>query len=212
VKLHLREINIFDVSIFCGMLLLYCTGSAPPEWERSSGDKTVKPPTGQKEMIPVGPSSEIVPVSEEEPSGAPEVQVAEEPVEPAGAPVESGGPKAVSPGEPVAVAMVGGRSPSAVLRVASPSVGTIEVSPKVYALNICETKQMNAIIKDKDGQDVPNAKLDWESTDESVAKVDEKGMVTGLAPGYTFIRATNGKVKSNPVSLFIRDRQVKRSC
>lgn len=82
----------------------------------------------------------------------------------------------------------------------------IEVSPRVYSLNPCETKQFNAVIRGK------KAEVSWRSSDPKIATIDEKGVAMGVSPGYAFIRAEKGNKKSDPVSLFVRDKNVTRKC
>jgi hypothetical protein len=82
----------------------------------------------------------------------------------------------------------------------------IEASPRVYALNPCETKQFNAVVNGKE------AEVSWESSDPKVATIDEEGVVMGVSPGYAFIRAIKGNKKSNSISLFVRDKNITREC
>jgi hypothetical protein len=82
----------------------------------------------------------------------------------------------------------------------------IEASPRVYALNPCETKQFNAVVNGK------KADVSWESSDPKVVTINEKGVAMGVSPGYAFIRALKGNKRSNPISLFVRDKNVTRKC
>ena len=92
------------------------------------------------------------------------------------------------------------------------SISKIAVSPRVYSLNPCEEKKFSASVKDGNGRSIKKAKVSWKSTNPDVAKIDGNGTAVGVSPGFTFIRAINGKVKSNPASVFVRDKQVVRDC
>ena len=89
-------------------------------------------------------------------------------------------------------------------------VGKIQISPRVHSLNPCEKKEFGVNVKNKLGKRIRDAKVNWESTNPKVAKVDKNGVVVGVNPGFTFIRAYDGKVKSNSVSVFVRDKGVRR--
>jgi hypothetical protein len=90
---------------------------------------------------------------------------------------------------------------------APPAVGdrTVDVQPRVYSLNPCETRQFAAGVTMQSGGPPPE-RVRWESSDPKVARIDAKGVATGIAPGYTFVRAESGGVKSPPASLFVRDK------
>ena len=97
-------------------------------------------------------------------------------------------------------------------RVATPSIAKIEISPRAHSLNPCEQKKFSAAVKDNSGRQIKDANVTWESTDPKIATVNKNGVVTGVSPGFTFIRAINGKIKSNSSSLFVRDKQADRGC
>jgi hypothetical protein len=86
----------------------------------------------------------------------------------------------------------------------------IEISPRVHSLNPCEEKKFGVNVKNALGKTIKDPKVTWESTNPNVAKVDENGVVVGVNPGYTFIRAHDGKVKSNASSVFVRDKGTRR--
>lgn len=103
-------------------------------------------------------------------------------------------------------------TPSMIRAQAPGPVTAINASPKVYSLNVCEKRQFSASASDAEGMGVKDAKIVWKSTNPEVATVDNEGVVMGVSPGYTFLWAISGKVKSNPISLFIRDKGVDRGC
>jgi Bacterial Ig-like domain (group 2) len=89
-------------------------------------------------------------------------------------------------------------------------VSKIEISPRWHSLNPCEEKQFGVNVKNSLGKTIKDPKVSWESTNPNVAKVDENGLVVGVNPGYTFIRALDGSVKSNVVSVFVREKGTRR--
>ena len=94
----------------------------------------------------------------------------------------------------------------------APSVGSIEIYPKAYSLNPCETRKYSVTVKDTAGEEIKDISIKWQSTNAEAARVNDQGVATGLSAGYTFIRAIAGGVKSNAASLFIRDKGVPRRC
>lgn len=89
-------------------------------------------------------------------------------------------------------------------------VSKVEISPRVHSLNPCEEKKFGVTVKNKLGKTIKDAKVSWESTDPKVAEVKDDGTVVGVNPGYSFIYARDGKVKSNIVSVFVRDKGTRR--
>ena len=112
--------------------------------------------------------------------------------------------------EVAVLAMLQKRSGSDVIRVAS--VSKIEISPRTHSLNPCEKKRFSASVKDSGNKRIKDAGVTWRSSNPKVAEIDKNGVAVGVSPGYTFIQAINGNVRSNSVSLFVRDKQVNRSC
>lgn len=90
------------------------------------------------------------------------------------------------------------------------SIKKIEISPRVHSLNPCETKKFAASAKNKSGKTIRGARVKWESVNPKIAKVNSDGLVEGVNPGFTFIRAVNGSIRSNVSSVFVRDKGVRR--
>lgn len=65
----------------------------------------------------------------------------------------------------------------------------VELAPYDFVLGKGNTKQMTATILPEEAQ---SEKIVWSSADESIATVDETGVVTAVAPGTTRIRAAVG--------------------
>ena len=90
------------------------------------------------------------------------------------------------------------------------AIKQIKISPKAHSLNPCETKKFIARVKNKSGKNIKGARVKWESVNPKIAKVDKNGLVEGVNPGFTFIRAVNGSIRSNVASVFVRDKGVRR--
>nr|WP_306450416.1 M6 family metalloprotease domain-containing protein [Odoribacter splanchnicus] len=69
----------------------------------------------------------------------------------------------------------------------------VEITPQEVTLGFLETKQLQAVITPVE---VNDPSLLWESSDPMIAKVDEKGLVTGIGVGEAVITATSGDGKA----------------
>jgi len=68
--------------------------------------------------------------------------------------------------------------------------GTVTIEPAVVTLDIGETAQLTAVVRDPDGNilDLP---VVWGSWDPTVVAVDANGLITALNPGTVHITATS---------------------
>lgn len=69
---------------------------------------------------------------------------------------------------------------------------TVEVSPPAATLVVGGTIQLSAVVKDDAGNVLENEPVVWTPQDATIATVTAGGLVTGVAPGTTQIRATSG--------------------
>ena len=74
------------------------------------------------------------------------------------------------------------------------SAGSVSVSPPEAAIALGDTLQLMATAFDENGHAVAHAVFSWSSSDAGVAKVDEAGLVSGVAEGTARITATTGDV------------------
>lgn len=74
------------------------------------------------------------------------------------------------------------------------SVAQVDLSLSFYALEQGRTRGITAVGKAASGATLPARVLAWSSSDESVATVDEDGVVTGVEAGTAIISATVGDV------------------
>lgn len=85
-----------------------------------------------------------------------------------------------------------GKSGTASVTVTIP-VASVDVTPAASSLQWGETVQLTAAPKDAQG-DALDRSVTWSSSDESVATVDENGLVTATGAGDATITATSGGV------------------
>lgn len=101
---------------------------------------------------------------------------------------------AVAPGVAVVVALVEGAIAYATVTVAEPAVATMLLAPLEPAIDVGSTVQLQATLRDGDGNTITGRTVTWTSADESVAFVSSSGLVLGLKTGATEITATSGGV------------------
>ncbi|MFP4624480.1 MAG: Ig domain-containing protein, partial [Gemmatimonadota bacterium] len=88
-------------------------------------------------------------------------------------------------------AAAGGVTDSAAITVEQ-SAAAVAVSPAELALLAGETGQLNATATDAGGTAIADASFSWSSSAESVATVDAAGLVTAVAEGEAWVRASHG--------------------
>ena len=91
-------------------------------------------------------------------------------------------------------ATAGAVSGTAVVTVMQ-SAGSIVVSPPADTIALSDTLRLVAEAFDENGHRIEGAEFQWSSSDESVARVDGSGLVTGIAEGAATITATAGSVQ-----------------
>ena len=72
-------------------------------------------------------------------------------------------------------------------------VHAIEVSPVDPSIAVGETVQFEAIVTNVDNE-VMSRKVQWSSSDDAVATVDNSGLASAVALGESTIEAKSGKV------------------
>ena len=78
------------------------------------------------------------------------------------------------------------------------SAGSIVITPEMATLmSIGETVQLVATVLDQNGQPVSGAVVNWSSSDENVAVVDDHGLVSALKNGTVIVTARAGNASAN---------------
>ena len=75
--------------------------------------------------------------------------------------------------------------------VSPDTVASVEVVPSSVSLSVGETLQMNAVVRDADGNVLEGRYVTWSSSDSQVAAVDNHGVVSASAPGTAVITASS---------------------
>ncbi len=73
-----------------------------------------------------------------------------------------------------------------------PRVDELTISPSVVFTAVNDTARLSVEALDADGDEISNADVDFESANNSIARVDGDGVVTGVALGTTTITARAG--------------------
>ncbi|MCY2687984.1 BspA family leucine-rich repeat surface protein [Salinimicrobium sp. TH3] len=85
-------------------------------------------------------------------------------------------------------------------------VHEITVSPSEASIDVGETFQFEAVLKNLDGE-VMSRKVQWLSSDDAIATVDNSGLVTAVSFGEVTIEAKSGKI-SETANLIVADDNV----
>lgn len=96
---------------------------------------------------------------------------------------------AVSKGSVSVTATSEGQSGSASVTILGRPVASVEVLPASSTLQVGQTRQLEAILRDADGNVLVGRSLRWASSDSAVATIDSVGLVTGVAGGSATIEA-----------------------
>jgi uncharacterized protein YjdB len=91
-------------------------------------------------------------------------------------------------------------SNAATLTVTPPPVGSVTVDPPSQTITDGTTANFNATPKDAQGHPLNGRAVSWDSSDHSVATVDNSGLATATGPGTATITATS-EGKSGTASL-----------
>jgi plastocyanin len=93
------------------------------------------------------------------------------------------------PGEVTVGAVVAGKPGFATVTVLAKPVAKVEVMPVAQALAVGGTTVLSATARSDNGDPRSDTPIRWSSKSPTIAKVDEAGMVTGLAAGTATIEA-----------------------
>ena len=96
------------------------------------------------------------------------------------------------PGEVTVAAVVAGKTGYAHVKVLVPPPATVEVTAPAKALVVGSSAVLTATARSADGKPRADVAIHWKSKSATIAKVDDSGMLTALAPGTAAIEATAG--------------------
>jgi hypothetical protein len=106
----------------------------------------------------------------------------------------SGGGRAFSPGTQLN---------GAAFSSCAPAIARVEVSPATATINAGAQQQFTARALDSGNNEVPGVVFSWQSSDTSVATIDQNGLASGVSSGTAEIRATGRGVQSPPATLTV---------
>ena len=106
----------------------------------------------------------------------------------------SGGARAFSPGTQLT---------GAPFNSCTPAIARVEVSPSSATIDVGGQQQFTARAFDASNNEVPGVIFSWQSSNTTVATIDQNGLATGQSAGSTEIRATGRGVQSSPATLTV---------
>src|SRR3989441_968895 len=98
---------------------------------------------------------------------------------------------AMAAGSAMITATSEGRSGTAAVTVTHVPVASVAVTPASATIQVGQTQQLAATLKDASGNTLSGRAVSWSSATPSVASVSSNGLVTGLAAGSAVITATS---------------------
>ena len=110
----------------------------------------------------------------------------------------------VTPGSATVSATVEGVSGSTTLTVLQASVGTVSIQQRAPIVRASESLTLTAQTLDRVGQPLTGRTLTWSSADPARATATNAGVITGVSPGSTYIRAVS-EGKSDSVLLRVKN-------
>ena len=94
---------------------------------------------------------------------------------------------------PLSVACSGGGGDGNTITPPAPvvAVASVSVGPASSPIAVGATVQLSAVTKDASGNTLAGRTVSWNSTSSAIATVSASGLVTGVAAGTAYIRATS---------------------
>ena len=102
------------------------------------------------------------------------------------------------------IGLVDGRTLPIKFRIETGVVGRVEVEPAEASVAIGATQQFTAIVRDLHGN-VISAPVQWASSDESIAMIDQMGLATAIAEGVVTITATSDRISGTATLTVVDD-------
>jgi uncharacterized protein YjdB len=109
---------------------------------------------------------------------------------------------ALAEGDATITATSEGHNGTASVTVKPVPVGRVELSPSSATVDVGETVDLDATVRDANGKKLDDQTVAWSSSDDDVATVSSSGKVTGVRPGNVTITASAaGKSATAAVSV-----------
>ena len=100
----------------------------------------------------------------------------------------------IAPGSSSITATIEGKIATASVNVAKAAVSSIGLKPNLSVVRIDENQQVIATVKSTSGGELQGVRLNWSSSDSSIATVSTTGVVTGKSVGTATIIVSFGGV------------------
>lgn len=84
-----------------------------------------------------------------------------------------------------------------------PTVGSITVMPSAASIEVGQSQQYAAVVKDTNGNILSGVTVGWFVSHQDVATIDSQGLALGVAAGTTTVTATLGSIASQFVTLTV---------
>ena len=110
---------------------------------------------------------------------------------------DSGQVTGVAEGTATMTASVDGVSGEATIEVGTSSVDSVELSTQDIELFVGDSIDVDATALDVDGNEIPDATFVWSIADESIATVDDEGVVLSVAEGETTLTVNSDGVEAS---------------
>jgi uncharacterized protein YjdB len=113
----------------------------------------------------------------------------------------------VAAGTATVTATIEGKTASASISVVQLAVATVEVSPNPASVAVQQNLQLTVTLKAADGTELTGRTVEWETSNQAVATVNQSGRVTGVTPGSATITARS-EGKSGNTALTVTQTQL----
>jgi uncharacterized protein YjdB len=113
----------------------------------------------------------------------------------------------VAAGTATVTATIEGKTASASISVVQLAVATVEVSPNPASVAVQQALQLTVTLKAADGTELTGRTVEWETSNQAVATVNQSGRVTGVTPGSATITARS-EGKSGNTALTVTQTQL----
>jgi uncharacterized protein YjdB/PKD repeat protein len=109
---------------------------------------------------------------------------------------DSGVVTGVTEGEAIITVSANGVSTNATITVAESTVDSVELGAESLEIFVDESFDVDATALDAEGNEVTDAEFVWSVGDDTIATVDEDGVITGVSPGDTTLTVNSSGVEA----------------
>jgi hypothetical protein len=199
---HRGRLARFARGVAVAALLVGCTeGTLPPETVSRVATLAITPPP---QTLTVGKTAQLVAVGRDAAGQIiPDLAAEWTTDAPLVASVsETGLVTALTPGSTVVSARVEERSAAITVTVRAVSIASVTIAPGVLALNVGTTRQVSAVARDADGNELSDRAVAWTTSNSSVVTISPDGLASARAAGFATLTAeSEGKSQRADVTV-----------